>query len=82
MASFAPKERGTYQASVFRSDEKQIKGSPFKIDVGDKEFAHAAKVQVTGNTTNANANTHNSIMIDTNGAGKNYFWHSGVQIFK
>lgn len=69
IASFAPKEKGTYLANIFRSDEKAIKGSPFNIAVGEMEMAHAAKVHVTGQTTEAQANTSNHFTIDTTGAG-------------
>lgn len=68
IASFAPKEKGTYSLSIYR-DEKQIKGSPFSIKVGDGEMAHAAKVQIIGKTSEAQANTHNEFLIDTTGAG-------------
>lgn len=70
IASFAPKEKGTYQCNVHRaSDEKHIRSSPFSITVGDTELAHAAKVSVSGDTTSAKANTPNHVLIDTNGAG-------------
>ena len=69
IASFAPKEKGTYTASICRSDEKPVKGSPFSIKVGDNEIAHAAKVHLTGQTTSAQANTDNFFTIDTTGAG-------------
>ncbi|XP_053387060.1 filamin-A-like isoform X2 [Mercenaria mercenaria] len=69
ICSFAPKEMGKYMASISRADEKPIKGSPFTINVGDKEIAHAAKVHLTGQTTSAQANTENTFTIDTTGAG-------------
>lgn len=68
IASFAPKELGSYQCSIFR-DEKHIKGSPFTINVTDKELAHAAKVVVTGQTAEAKANTSNYVTVDTSGTG-------------
>ncbi|MEW8547174.1 MAG: hypothetical protein AB2693_26990 [Candidatus Thiodiazotropha sp.] len=69
IASFAPKELGAYQCQIFR-DEKHIKGSPFTINVTDKELAHAAKVHVTGQTAEAKANQPNYVSIDTSGTGK------------
>jgi len=51
------------------SDEKHIRGSPFSINVGDTELAHAPKVHVSGATSNAKANCQNSVIVDTNGAG-------------
>lgn len=68
IASFAPKELGGYQCQIFR-DEKHIKGSPFTINVTDKELAHAAKVHVTGQTAEAKANQPNYVSIDTSGTG-------------
>ena len=68
IASFAPKEMGNYQCNIFR-DEKHIKGSPFSINVGDKELAHASKVVVSGQTAEAKANTTNYVTIDTSGTG-------------
>lgn len=58
-------------ANVHRaSDEKHIKGSPFSVNVGDNELAHAPKVHVSGQTTEAKANTPNHVTVDTNGAGE------------
>ena len=59
---------GNYQCNIFR-DEKHIKGSPFSINVGDKELAHASKVVVSGQTAEAKANTTNYVTIDTSGTG-------------
>lgn len=69
IASFAPKEKGKYQVNIFRSDEKNIKGSPFTINVGDQEIAHAGKVQLTGQTSDAKANESNTFTIDTASSG-------------
>ena len=71
MASFQPKEKGVYAINVVRSaDEKHVKGSPFKVNVGDNELAHASKVHVTGQTSDASANSSNYFTVDTSGAGK------------
>ena len=72
IASFAPKEKGTYAIMVFTSNEKHIKGSPFSIPVGDAEMAHANKVQITGAISSAAANSQNFFVIDTTGAGENF----------
>lgn len=68
ISSFAPKEKGKYQVMISR-DEKPIKGSPFSVNVGDTEIAHAGKISLTGATAEAQANTANHFEIDTNGAG-------------
>ncbi|XP_052761429.1 filamin-A-like isoform X2 [Mya arenaria] len=69
IASFAPKEKGTYQINVHTSNEKHIKGSPFSIPVGESEMAHANKVKVSGSTSTAQANCENYFVVDTTGAG-------------
>ncbi|XP_069125189.1 filamin-A-like isoform X3 [Argopecten irradians] len=68
LASFTPRQKGEYKVQVFRN-EKHIKGSPFSINVGDSEIAHASKVKVTGPTTEALANQTNILKIDTSNAG-------------
>ncbi|ESO84790.1 hypothetical protein LOTGIDRAFT_221912 [Lottia gigantea] len=68
IASFSPKSKGKYQLNVYQ-DEHAIKGSPFSIQVGDNEIAHAAKVHVTGATTSCVANDTNDLKIDTTNAG-------------
>lgn len=68
MASFNPREKGAYTVYVC-SNEKNIKGSPFTINVGDKELAHAAKVKVSGATSEATANNGNEIIVDTTDSG-------------
>lgn len=68
IAAFAPREKGEYQVQIYR-DEKQIKGSPFSIKVGEHEIAHAAKVNISGKTSEAIANEANYFTIDANGAG-------------
>ncbi|XP_062570690.1 filamin-A-like isoform X5 [Saccostrea cucullata] len=68
VGSFAPKSTGLYAVHISR-EEKPIKGSPFHINVGDKELAHAAKVKVTGPTTKAKANEPNILDIDCSEAG-------------
>ena len=69
VASFIPRVTGNYNINVFR-EEKAIKGSPFQIQIGDKEIAHAAKVKVEGATGKAVANESNYLNIDCNDAGK------------
>ncbi|XP_050390221.1 filamin-A [Patella vulgata] len=68
IASFNPKKKGAYKVNIYH-DEKPIKGSPYTIDVGDKELGHAAKVHVTGAVTDASANSPNTLEIDTSNAG-------------
>lgn len=68
IASFSPTKTGKHQVHVIRQD-KNIKGSPFNINVSDKEMAHASKVRVSGPTTEAKANSSNVLTIDTSDAG-------------
>ncbi|KAL3876827.1 hypothetical protein ACJMK2_034617 [Sinanodonta woodiana] len=68
IAAFAPREKGEYQVQIYR-DEKQIKGSPFSIKVGEHEIAHASKVNISGKISDAIANEANYFTIDANGAG-------------
>ncbi|XP_076459972.1 filamin-A-like isoform X2 [Babylonia areolata] len=68
IASFNPRSKGEYKVNVMRN-EKHIKGSPFKVKVGDNEMGHAAGCSVTGAIDKATANKANEIIIDTNNAG-------------
>lgn len=69
IASFTPKSKGTYQVEV-KSGGSAIKGSPFKINVGDGEIANASKVKVSGNgIQHAEANKINEFTIDISSAG-------------
>ncbi|XP_012936132.1 filamin-A [Aplysia californica] len=68
IASFTPREKGEYTVNVMRH-EKNIKNSPFKIKVGDKEIGHAAGCRVTGAIAEAIANSGNELVIDTSDGG-------------
>ncbi|XP_064616550.1 filamin-A-like isoform X2 [Liolophura sinensis] len=69
IASFTPRERGRYEVSVLR-DDRPIKGSPFRVDVGEKDIAHASKVKVTGKALReGTANSANVLTIDASQAG-------------
>ncbi|XP_067672401.1 filamin-A-like isoform X3 [Haliotis asinina] len=68
VASFNPREKGAYTVYVC-SNEKNIKGSPFTINIGDKELAHAGKVKVSGATGDAIANSENELIVDTTDSG-------------
>ncbi|XP_076455178.1 filamin-A-like isoform X2 [Babylonia areolata] len=68
IASFNPRTKGEYKVSVTRN-EKHIKSSPFRINVGDNEMGHAAGCKVSGATDKATANTPNEIVVDTTDAG-------------
>lgn len=67
--SFTPRESGEHTVSVKRLG-RQIKNSPFKITVTEKEVGNAKKVRTSGNTLKE-AKTHfdNEFMIDTRDAG-------------
>ena len=49
--------------------EKHIKGSPFRVVVGNKEMGHAAGCTVSGATDKADANEPNELTVDTTNAG-------------
>lgn len=67
--SFTPRETGEHTVSVKRMG-KQIKNSPFKINVSEREVGNAKKVKVTGAALE-NGKTHidNTFIIDTREAG-------------
>lgn len=52
-------------------NEQPIQGSPFTVNISDKDMAHASKVKITGPTVDANANEPNALKIDTSCAGEN-----------
>ena len=68
LTSFSPRETGDYSVNIY-CDEKHIKGSPVKIPVGANDVGKAAKVKVKGATNKANANSPNTLVIDTSAAG-------------
>ncbi|KAL8592277.1 hypothetical protein ACOMHN_036911 [Nucella lapillus] len=68
IASFNPRSKGEYKVNVMRH-EKHIKGSPFKVNVGNTEMGHAAGCKVTGAIDKATANKPNELIIDTTSAG-------------
>lgn len=67
--SFTPRETGEHVVHVKRLGQ-QIKNSPFKIVVSEKEVGNAKKVKVTGSAlTEGKTNVENSFVIDTRNAG-------------
>lgn len=68
VSSFSPKVAGEYAVQVYR-DERNIKGSPFRVTVKDTDIAHAGKVNISGALTSAIANESNVIAIDASQAG-------------
>jgi len=67
--SFTPREVGEHTVSVKRLG-KQIKNSPFKINVTEHEVGNAKKVKLSGNGLNdGKTHTDNIFVIDTREAG-------------
>lgn len=67
--SFTPREAGEHTVSVKRMG-KQIKNSPFKINVSEREVGNAKKVKVSGGAlSNGKTHTDNTFVIDTREAG-------------
>lgn len=67
--SFTPREVGEHTVCVKRLG-KQIKNSPFKITVTEREVGNAKKVQVRGNgIKEGKTQTDNNFIIDTRNAG-------------
>lgn len=67
--SFTPRETGEHTVNVKRMGI-QIKNSPFKINVTEKEVGNAKKVKVTGKAlTDGKTHTDNTFVIDTRDAG-------------
>lgn len=69
IASFNPRQKGEYKVCVMRN-EKHIKNSPFRLQIGDKELGHAAGCKVSGAIDKSIANHPNTVEIDTTNAGK------------
>jgi len=68
VAGFQPKKKGTYQIEVTQ-EGRAIPGSPFKVEVGDGQLCHAAKVKVSGAVHQATANKLNDLTINISDAG-------------
>jgi len=68
VVGFQPKKKGTYAVEVTQ-EGKAIKGSPFRIEVGDGQLCQASKVRVTGATRDATANKWNDVNINIADAG-------------
>lgn len=66
--SFTPRDSGQHFVNVKRSN-KHIPGSPFMINVLDREIGDASKVKVKGNTKEGKTHTENELIIDTKDAG-------------
>lgn len=67
--SFTPRETGEHLINVKRMGH-HIQGSPFKINVLDREIGDASKVKVTGKAlTEGATQTKNEFFIDTREAG-------------
>ena len=67
--SFTPRESGEHQVNVKRMGI-HINGSPFKINVLEKEIGDASKVKVTGTALKeGKTQTLNEFKIDTKNAG-------------
>jgi len=78
VAAFQPKKKGSYSVEVTQ-DGKAIKGSPFKIEVGDGQLCQASKVRVTGANKEATANKWNDVHINVADAG-NFFNYAVVMV--
>ena len=65
---FQPKKKGSYQVEVTQ-EGKPIKGSPFRVEVGDGQLCQASKVKVSGASKEATANKWNDIHINLADAG-------------
>lgn len=66
--SFTPRETGEHVVSIKRLGQ-QIKNSPFKITVSEREVGDAKKVKVFGALAEAKTQTDNVFTIDTRDAG-------------
>lgn len=67
--SFTPREVGEHTVCVKRLGQ-QIKNSPFKINVTEREVGDAKKVKVSGDgLKEGKTQTENSFLIDTRNAG-------------
>ncbi|XP_013789840.1 filamin-A-like [Limulus polyphemus] len=73
--SFTPREVGQHEVHVLRLN-KPILGSPFKIDVLEREIGDASKVKVTGpGIKEGKTHQKNEFLIDTRHAG-----HGGLSL--
>ena len=68
VVGFQPKKKGSYTVEVTQ-EGKAIKGSPFRIEVGDGQLCQAGKVHVTGASREATANKWNDVHINIADAG-------------
>lgn len=66
--SFTPRDSGQHFVNVKRS-AKHIPGSPFMINVLDREIGDASKVKVKGATKEAKTHIENELNVDTKDAG-------------
>ena len=67
--SFTPRENGQHLVNVKRMGT-HINGSPFKINVLDREIGDASKVRVTGKgLKEGKTQTSNELLVDTKEAG-------------
>lgn len=67
--SFTPRESGEHVVHVKRMGN-QIKNSPFKVIVSEKEVGNAKKVKISGTAlSDGKTNTDNTFVIDTRDAG-------------
>jgi len=74
VVGFQPKKKGSYAVEVTQ-EGKAIKGSPFKIEVGDGQLCQASKVHMSGAIKDATANKWNDIQINLKDAGRNLRFH-------
>ena len=70
VVGFQPKKKGTYAIEVIQ-DGRPMDGSPFKVEVGENQVCHAAKVQISGAVSSALANRWNELQLNISEAGKN-----------
>ena len=70
IASFNPKTAGVYIVNVTQ-DGNKYPGSPFKLNVGEADVAHAHKVKLGENGLKSPiANEWNKVSIDISEAGE------------
>lgn len=68
VAGFQPKKKGSYAIEVTQ-EGRPITGSPFKVEIGEGQLCHAAKVKVTGASHQATANKWNDLHLNISDAG-------------
>lgn len=66
--AFAPRQQGEHIVTVKRYGS-EIKGSPFKIQVQQKDVGEASKVKASGALLKAETQVLNEITLDTSEAG-------------